>query len=77
MIAVEFETIVNSSGQIVLPPELIADIPQGEPVRVLLLWDASSSESALLESGRRRFEQAYCEADEVYGQLASNDAPDR
>lgn len=77
MKAAEFETTVNPGGQIVLPPDLIADIPQGELVRVVLLWDASSGDSAWRESGRRTFEQAYCAADEVYKQLVSNDAQAR
>jgi hypothetical protein len=77
MKAVEFETTVNSSGQIVLPQELVRDIPSGEPVRVVLMWDASPTDSAWRDAGRRRFEEAYCAADAVYEQLAADDARGR
>lgn len=77
MKAVEFETTVNRHGQIALPPDVVGDIPPGGPVRVVLMWDASSTDSAWREAGRRKFEEAYCAADAVYEGLAANDAPDR
>lgn len=77
MKTVEFEATVNRSGHIVLPQELARDIPSGERVRVVLLWDAAPADSAWREAGRRRFEQAYCPEDAVYEQLAANDAPSR
>ena len=77
MKAVEFETIVNSDGQISLPADLAGDIPSGEPVRVVVMWDNSSTDEAWREAGRRKFEEAYCAADAVYEQLAANDTPIR
>jgi hypothetical protein len=75
MKAVEFETTVNRNGVIMLPPEVAGDVPSGETVRVVLIWDASSTASAWRDAGRRQFEQAYCTADAVYEQLAADDAP--
>jgi hypothetical protein len=75
MKAVEFETTVNRNGVIMLPPEMAADVPSDEPVRVVLMWDASSPDSAWRDAGRQQFEQAYCAADDVYEQLADDDAP--
>ena len=46
MKAVEFETIVNNDGQISLPADLAGDIPSGEPVRLVVMWDNSSTDEA-------------------------------
>ena len=77
MKAVEFETTMNNNGQILLPADLAGNIPFGEPVRVVVMWDASSTDAAWRESGRRKFEEAYCAADAVYEQLVTNDASPR
>lgn len=77
MKAVEFETTVNRNGQITLPQDVMGDIPPGGPVRVVLMWDASSSDSAWREAGRRKFEEAYCAEDSVYDELVAHDASDR
>ena len=77
MRAIEFETTVDRNGQLVLPQDLAHDIPSGERVRVVLLWDASPTDAAWREAGRRRFEDAYCHEDAVYEQLASNEASNR
>ena len=77
MKAVEFDTTVNRNGQIVVPQDVVGDIPLDGPVRVVLMWDASPTDSAWREAGRRRFEEAYCAEDSVYEQLATNDSPGR
>ena len=77
MKAVEFETTVNNEGQISLPTDLAGNIPSGEPVRVVVMWDPSPADEVWREAGRRKFEEAYCTADAVYEQLANNDAPSR
>ena len=77
MKAVEFETTMNNNGQILLPADLAGHIPSGEPVRVVVMWDASPTDAAWREAGRRKFEEAYCAADAVYEQLAANDASPR
>ena len=77
MKAVEFETTMNNDGQISLPPDLAENIPSGEPVRVVVMWDATSTDTTWREAGRRTFEEAYCAADAVYEQLAANDISSR
>lgn len=77
MKAVEFDTTVNRNGQIVLPQDVVGDIPPGGPVRVVLMWDASPTDSAWRQAGRRRFEEAYSAEDSVYEQLITDDSPDR
>ena len=77
MKVVEFETTMNNNGQILLPADLAGNIPSGEPVRVVVMWEATSADAAWREAGRRKFEEAYCSADAVYEQLAANDASSR
>ena len=75
MKAVEFETTMNNSGQILLPADLVGNIPSGEQVRVVVMWDTSSTDAAWREAGRQKFEEAYCAADAVYEQLANDTSP--
>ena len=77
MKAVEFEATVGSDGQIIVPQHVVIDLPPGEPARVVLLWDVSSTDSVWQEAGRRTFEQAYSPEDVIYEQLVANEAPDR
>jgi len=69
MKAVEFESTVAPGGQIALPPEIASEIPPGEQLRVVLMWDPSSLDTAWREAGRERFEAAYSPEDAVYEQL--------
>ena len=76
MKAVEFETLMTQGGQIVLPSEFLGEIPPGQQLRVLVMWEAGSVDSAWRATGRLRFEEAYCPEDVVYEQLI-NEAPGR
>ena len=75
MKALEVESSRSSSGDIALPPEVAAEIPAGQPLRVVVMWDADH-DPAWRMAGRRVFEAAYVSEDEVYEQLL-NDAPSR
>ena len=77
MRAVEFETTMKSNGQILLPADLAGNIPSGELVRVVVMWDTSSTDAAWRDAGRRKFEEAYCAADALYEQLVAKDASTR
>ncbi|MBL8210152.1 MAG: hypothetical protein JNK87_05545 [Bryobacterales bacterium] len=77
MKAVEFEATVGRDGQIIVPQHVVNDLPPEEPVRVVMLWDVSSTDSVWREAGRRTFEQAYGPEDIIYEQLVANEAPDR
>ena len=74
MKAVEFESTVTREGQIALPPEVASEIPAGEQLRVVVLWDPASPDSAWRSAGRRSFESAYCPEDAVYEQLIDDSA---
>lgn len=69
MKAVEFESTVAPGGQIALPPEAASEIPTGEQLRVVVMWEPSNLDLAWRTAGRQRFEAAYCEQDSVYEQL--------
>jgi hypothetical protein len=69
MRALEFETTITQAGHIELPPAVAGDIPSGQQLKVVVMWDSESVDSAWLAAGRARFEQAYCAEDDVYEQL--------
>lgn len=73
MKAVEFEGTINSGGEITLSPEIAGEIPAGEQLRMVVMWEPSRADSAWRPAGRQRFEAAYCPEDAVYEQL-TNDA---
>lgn len=73
MKTVEFETMMTQEGQIVLPSEFIGDIPAGQQLKVVVMWEV---DSAWRSTGRLRFEEAYCAEDKVYEQLI-HEAPGR
>ena len=64
----EFESSKSAAGEIVLPPEAAAEIPSGQPLRVVVMWD-QDGDSAWRAAGRRAFEAAYAPEDEIYEQL--------
>lgn len=74
MKAVEFEGTVAAGGQIVLPPEIASEIPPGEQLRVVLMWEPSSLDTAWREGGREQFEAAYSPEDAIYEQLIDDPA---
>jgi len=74
MKAVEFESTVTPEGQIALPPEVAGQIPVGEHLRIVVLWDPSSLDAEWRAAGRSRLESAYCPEDAVYEQLIDDAA---
>jgi hypothetical protein len=69
MKAVECESTITQEGQIALPPEVAGEIPAGEQLRVVVMWEPSDPDSAWRYAGRQRFEAAYCPEDAIYEQL--------
>jgi hypothetical protein len=74
MKAVEFESTVAPGGQIFLPPDVASEIPPGEQLRVVVMWEASDSDLAWRTAGRQRFEAAYSPEDAVYEHLMDDSA---
>jgi len=70
MRAAEFETTVSPGGQIALPPEVVSEIPAGEQLRVVVMWDRLDDDLADWKlAGNLQFEASYCPEDEVYEKL--------
>jgi hypothetical protein len=70
MKAVEFEGTITPNGQIAIPAEIAGQLPPGEPLRVVLQWDAAADEDDVWRTqGQQRFEAAYAPEDAVYDQL--------
>ncbi len=76
MKALEFESTIMPGGQIALPPEVAGQIPAGEHLRVVVMWEPSGADLAWRSAGRQRFESAYCSEDDIYEPLI-DDAPVR
>ena len=74
MRAIEFESTVTPGGQIALPPEVASEIPPGEQLRVVVMWEPSHLDLAWRAAGRQRFEAAYSPEDVVYKQLIDDAA---
>ncbi len=74
MRTVEFESTVAPGGQIALPPDIASQIPSGEPLRVVIMWEPSNLDQAWRTAGRERFEAADSPEDSVYEQLIDDTA---
>ena len=74
MKAVEFEGTVAPGGQIALPPEVAREIPPGEQLRVVVMWDPGDFDLAWRTAGRRQFEAAYSPEDAIYEHLMDDSA---
>ena len=65
----DFVAKIAQNGQIAVPAEIAAQIPNGEKLEVVLRWGAADDENAWRDAGRRRFEAAYADEDSVYEEL--------
>jgi hypothetical protein len=69
MNTVDFKGELTPNGQIAVPPEILAQVPPGEKLQVVLRWGLSEEDTAWRAAGRRQFEAAYTADDSVYEQL--------
>jgi hypothetical protein len=76
MTAVEFNGVVDERGQIALPVDVASQIPPGEQLHVVVMWDGPESDAAWRMVGRAAFASAYAPQDSVYEDLI-NDLPIR
>lgn len=65
---IEFESAVDGSGRIQIPPDVSALVPPGRTMTVALRWGADE-DAEWRAAGRRAFESAYAPEDAVYEQL--------
>ena len=66
---VEFQSTLAPGGGLEVPEEIASEIPAGEQVRVLVMWDAADPDGDWRSAGRRTFEAAYSPEDAVYEKL--------
>jgi hypothetical protein len=64
----DFKGKLTPNGQIAVPPDIVALVPPGEQIEVVLQWGISEEDAAWCVAGRRRFEAAYA-ADSIYESL--------
>jgi hypothetical protein len=74
MKAVEFESTITPEGEIVIPREIAVEIPAGQQLRVVVMWQTSDTDLAWRSMGRERFESAYCPEDAIYERLIDDTA---
>lgn len=65
----DFRGELTANGQIAVPPEILAQVPPGERIQVVLQWGVSEDDTRWRTAGRRRFEAAYAADDSVYESL--------
>ncbi len=73
MKALEFDGQVANHGQILVPPDVADQIPDGSVVRVIILLDSGEDEG-WRQLSLDRFSAAYSEEDSIYEEL--NEGPE-
>ena len=71
MKAIEFETQVGPDRTLTIPPSVMAAIPIGQPVRVLILIPEADIDQEWERLAAEDFGQGYSETDAVYDQLST------
>ena len=69
MKALEFEASVNPDRTLSIPPAVAAQLPPGQPVRVVLLVADSEEERDWSELTAAQFLKGYGEGDAIYDEL--------
>lgn len=52
MKAVAFESTITPAGEIAIPREIAGEIPAGEPLRVVVMWEPSGPDVIWRSAGR-------------------------
>jgi hypothetical protein len=68
MKAVEFQARVRPDGSLAVPPEVVGQLPPGEPVRVLLLPEPDE-EADWARLTAEQFFKGYADSDAAYDDL--------
>jgi hypothetical protein len=71
MKAVEFDSRLNPDKTLTVPPSVAGDIPQGQAVRVLVLFAESAEDQDWERLAASEFATGYAESDAIYDQLSS------
>jgi hypothetical protein len=71
MKAVEFETQLNEDRTLSVPPEVAAQVPSGEVLRVLILFAKSDEDADWQRLTAEQFLKGYPESDAIYDERPS------
>jgi hypothetical protein len=71
MKAVEFQTSIKSDRTITVPPEVAAQMPPDQEVRVIILFPDSGDDADWARLTTEEFARGYAESDAVYDQLSA------
>jgi hypothetical protein len=71
MKAVEFMTLIKPDGTFTLPPEVAAQVPPEQQVRVLILFPDSSDDADWARLTTEEFARGYAESDAIYDELST------
>ena len=62
----EFAARLNDDRTLTVPPEVAAQLPPGQQIRVLLLVDDSEEERDWVRTAAEQFFKGYAESDAIY-----------
>jgi hypothetical protein len=70
MKTIEFESRLNPDGTLRVPEDVIAQVPPGEPVRVVLVVGDPNEDQEWTRLAAAQFLKGYAESDGIYDQLS-------
>lgn len=65
----EFAARLNDDRTLTVPPEVAAQLPPGQQIRVLLLADDTEEERDWVRMATEEFLKSYAESDAIYDEL--------
>ena len=71
MKAVEFRAEVGADRKLQIPDRLASGIPEGQPVKVILLFPDDSEEQDWSRLTREQFLKGYSDGDAIYDRINS------
>jgi hypothetical protein len=71
MKAVEFDSRLSADKTLSVPPAVARDIPQGQAVRVLVLFAENAEDQDWEQLAASEFAKSYADSDAIYDQLSS------
>jgi hypothetical protein len=71
MKAVQFDSRLNADKTLSVPPAVASDIPQGQAVRVLVLFADHAEDQDWERLAASEFAKGYADSDAIYDQLSS------
>ncbi len=70
MKALEFEARINPDNTLPIPPSVLAEVPTGQTVKILMLVPDSTEDAEWEEMASGEFLRGYAESDAIYDRLS-------